>query len=368
MIHEKEAVERIRNKRGLKGTALSHVCSHEFCQPLNEVALGLQPALCPYVFVCNRNAVHVCTEQRCEFLSMGGAQTCPISGMQSQTHMMTSTYSRADARTWFVKHEGGETTIVKKTRYVYKGVSEDDQRNMASDAVRLLLYNGQIRQQCNDEQRTANEEEANKACATYAAQCEAEHMTPHMTDMYRLFASKTSRPFRFKILAFNQSRHDYYVAVIRQVWTRVLRFYLLPEEKQYTELGAEIPPRLDFQSFCFGVLYAMQTGIRYGPNFIVLPQCDFLKMHLPHGGEIEKFGIRKTSPTDGDKMLRRTFDNAIAQRVPDAEIAICETSLPAINPVSMERVIVDHEQSNVPIYLTSSGETLFMPVSRKNRK
>lgn len=173
---------------------------------------------------------------------------------------------------------------------------------------------------------------------------------------------------------YNANLHEYYVQIILQVWRKVLQYFVLPADKEY-EGDVEIPPRIDFETVCLGVLYGMRQGIRID-EYVLLPKDDFLLMHLPIGSDLSYFKIRydrwgvwgyfeliphtnrKDRISKGDKILAQTYDNAVSLGVPFNEIMIDVSTLPE----KREEQIIE---GTVPMIITSNGEQLFMPTSRK---
>jgi hypothetical protein len=84
-----------------------------------------------------------------------------------------------------------------------------------------------------------------------------------------------------------------------------------------------------------------------------------MAIDLPHY-KIDRSGISK-----GEMILSRTYENALNSGHPISEIMLNLDELP--QEQGEERVEV-LEGDNVPVTITSSGQKLFMPQSRKKMK
>lgn len=387
-----QAIVRLKShKKDMDDSRKEHVCDFKVCNPQSEASLIHDgsltgPPLTSNVFLCRFGVVHVCTKDGCSFHAASHTQTCPISGL-NWGGSLVSDYDKNDYRTWKSKasvtvvslepdivlkktktNEKRErspqppaappTPVVLKKKIHHKVLSDDAVWQGASNMVKLLLYsNNRISR--NKEAIDVYQQQARDSMATYTKERADEHQLPYWTDLYRLKSHWSSQPLPLKEFVFNENLHDYYVNIICQVWKKVLKYYVKPGEKEYEEDGVtEIPPKVDLDTICLGVMYAMRQGIKHG-DVILLPKDDFLLINLPIVTELPHFDIRRRCITDGDKILTETYENAIASDAPIQDLIIDVNYLPA----KRAEVILKEENAKV----TSSGEKLFMPQSRKKK-
>lgn len=210
---------------------------------------------------------------------------------------------------------------VKRTTY-NRATSIKTVRTKAKGITRLLLFSNN-RQRLNDKARAMYEKQALDARDTYIKGCMTDGVFAFLTDIYRLMANKRSQPLPLQIFEFDQTLFDYYVDVICQVWKLITKYYVHPKQKQYDEdTGDEIVPKINVEHVCIGVLYNMQRGWKYKDTYL-LPLDDFLFCNLPRVNDLPEFnGIGKPACTSGTSILKQTYENAIASKVPLSDLTI----------------------------------------------
>lgn len=404
-----QTIVRMRNclSSQLKLARDVHVCSAETCSPISESALVQRgilvgPALTSNVFLCLRGTVHVCTEAACEHFGYSNTRTCHVSGFQFGT--LESQYDKEDYRTWrskpetrgsassgsavdlrlFLSQSGSLESMVapptpllmaasaaveeeeeeegtKKRIPARKRATDEELRAIVSGMIKLLLYSPN-RVNRNREAIKAHLQEANEARNTYERQQHKNKQLPFFTDIYRLVGKYTSKPLPFDEFVYSPNLHDYYVSIVMQVWNMVMRYYTPLGEKEYEEDGVtEIPPRVDVGNVCLGVLYSMRQGVRYNGN-TMLEKDDFLLMNLPTGPDLlNYFNIRKRRVSVGEKIVTQTYENAQAENAPLSALLIDVTLLPE------KREEQHFDDGPVPMIITTNGERLFMPQTRKKK-
>ncbi len=366
---------RCAKKDLVEARVANHQCSADFCNPQSEMSLiaagHLQgPPLTCNVYLCTFGVFHVCTETACDVYTWSDTRTCHISGLQLG-HAAESSYDKNDPRTWRSKPMstpgvahlrtpiGAPPLVVapalppRRQRVIPEG----EIKYRASAMVKLLLFSPN-RIARNREAIQQFAEEAHDAKVTYIRQ-QAENMQlPFLTDLHRLQGHYTKRRLPLAEFTFVEGLHDYYVNIICQIWAKVIAYYVPEDEKEYEEDGVtEVSPRFDFENVCLGVLYAMRQGLRIG-TLMLLPKDDFLLANLPIINELGHFKIRRNRITKGDKILTQTYENAIASQVAVHDLMIDVNALPE----KREEQVVNN------VKITSSGEKLFMPTSRKKIK
>lgn len=410
-----QAVIRMRNALNGRLTLIrdTHVCGAETCGPVSEASLVRKgmlvgPPLTSNVFLCTRGTVHVCTESACEHYGFSNTRTCHLSGFQFGN--LESQYDKGDFRTWrskpetqtvimvdprlFLSQTGSlealsaalvppmplpllpkkqeqeedeeqETTTTtaanaKKRTFSRKRVSDEELKTSISGMVKLLLYSPN-RVARNREAIKSHLQDAHEARNTYERQQYKNRQQPYFTDTYRLVGKYTTKRLPFSEFVYSQNLHDYYVSIVTQVWHMVMRYYIPTAEKKYEDDGVtEILPRLDVGTVCLGVLYSMRQGVRRSGH-TMLEKDDFLLMNLPTGPDLSFFDIRKRRVSVGEKIVSDTYDNAIAENAPLSSILIDVTLLPEKRE---DQCVTD---GPVPMIITTSGERLFMPQTRKKK-
>lgn len=324
-----------------------HVCTRQGCAPRL-----MRPE--SHVYVCNQGAVHVCSSATVCQLWQWDTQhgTCPISGIQYGGEA-TSDYARNDPRTW-------PTAAAPSPR---KGlgilaVNEAERiRDRASAMVKQLLYSN-ARVECNRLELTHNIARGREVQAAYDANQAAHGQPSYWTDRYRIMGRWGTLPLPFTIYVFDQVLHDYYVNIIVDVWAKVDRYY-----------AVDTPPlRADIDSISVAVLYYLRNGLRC-QNARLLPKDDFILLNLPHVNQLHHFSIAKSSITQGEKIIERTFEAAIARHVPEHELALApERVAVAVAPPTEEvSAKTDEDEDEDHILLDSNGERLF-PLSRNKKR
>jgi hypothetical protein len=323
---------------------VQHVCDHKVCNPQSEQAVASN------VFLCKYGVIHVCTAQLCEYYADTPSQTCPISGFQLGS--IVSYFDKGDARTWYSKLEHTVTAPAVATVAVTatasasvdaarpqkrprKEIPLEDLRERAAAIVRLLLYSN-ARHARNKAAIAQFKMEAEEARQAYLKQQAARNQFPYFTDVYRLTGHFSSQALPLQEFVHDASLCNYYVSVIMQVWAKIA------------------PPLPKFEDACLGVMYAMRQGIRYG-DCVFLPKDDFLLMNLPIGNELRYFNIAKQRISNGDHIISELYQHSNLANLTPLDVTQLEEQ--------REEILLDTER--VPAKISSSGEKLFMPVSRR---
>lgn len=353
------AIQRLRlAKQDMSDVRRNHMCDGPTCNPQNEAAFCSTP-LTVNVFLCRLGTVHLCSQYECPYYSETHSQVCPISRIQLGGGPATSSYDAGDFRTWYAKMD---TTAAASAPALapapapvrHRVITTDELTSRASAMVKLLLFS-KCRVLCNNVAYTGYRQESRDSLVTYRKSQLAKRQPMHMTDRYRLQAHYLSQRLPYTIYEFSPGLHDYYVSICTQVWSMALQFYVPCREKRYDPADGvtEIAPRLDFEQLCLGVMYTMRQG-RHIQGVTLLPKDDFLLLNMPLISHLTAFGIGKNQVTKGEKVISQMYENAMASRVDLRVLAIDVNLLPQKND--------DASASNK---VTSSGEKLFMPTSRK---
>lgn len=344
-------VKRLRQgKNDISDVRKKHACSGVMCNPQSEIQMINQgtltgAAISNNVYLCRYSVIHVCSESSCTLYMANALQTCPVSGFQLGT--MVSSYDKNDYRTW---EKGKETeTNVKRERDEECNVKKEEQKpqpkryrplilektakEMASDIVIKLLYSN-----CRSERNKAAIQEFEKqsimARNTYVQQRAAIRQLPYLTDIYRLIAHFTSQILPLVEFETDPYLVEYYSCVIYQIWLLIVKYHIPQKEKQFTEVGEEILPRIDFGTVCFGVLYGMRQGITIEGTEL-LPRDDFLLCNLPMISELAYFDIKKKNKiTRGNALLVQMYQNAIRDGAIPQDLILDITKLPERNKPS----------------------------------
>lgn len=388
-----------KQKRGTLSDARdTHVCDPSYCQPECEQMICAPPYIASNVFVCRMGSVHLCSADTCTLYSVDQTNTCPISGFQMGTDV--SSYSKDDYRTWknpkaekqsmgisqggntaqWLLSGGGDSprqmveeriSIVKKTfampdvpakrkrrkRAYSQQMSEEDAKTAASNMVKLLLYS-RNRHTCIEKAIARYRQQGDDAKNTYIKTQKEMGQLPYVADMYRLMAHYRDQPMPMKEFEFNENTHNYYTFVITQVWDIVQRFHVPLNKKRY-EGEVEMVPRLDFTAIALGTMYLMRKGVRRN-QIELLPSDNFLLMNLPGINMLSEFGIEKSLVTKGDKIISEAYDNAFSEGASVSEVMLEMEKLPR-----PENSVFTKERGML-VKISSSGEKLFMPQSRKS--
>ena len=299
---------------------------------------------------------HNCTESTCQFYLHSHDKTCPISGIH-YAGFEVSSYDKNDYRTW---KSGNATTSVgtkrpKKRRG--KVATSEVLEEQASNMIRLLLFSA-ARIECNSDALKEMQAKADAVANAYTKQQFALKQQPFYTDIYRLKASILSEPLPLTIFESSTRLIAYYTAVILQIWKLVQQFYVPAKDKKYDESGTEIVPRLNFEQLCLAILYMMRQGITH-QGVEILPKDAFLAQHLPGANYFSYFGLEKSNMSKGERIISSAFENA-----PDTKfLCLNVDALPMYN--AEEQKIVQVQGYNVAAKVSTNGQLLFMPKSRK---
>lgn len=372
--------ERLRRRFGPAPPA-NHVCNHQTClvDAKSEEALVRSgflsgPILTSNVFFTRCHSIHVCSENTCRLYAASHDGTCPVSGIQYGT--MISSYDKNDSRTWYSRPHL-ETYATPATTApllsapplstpvvaAAKVLALEIQKDCASGIIRLLLWSSK-RETRNKLVHDRLVDEANNACSNYIkSQRQMHHQLPFWTDMYRIRCFMMSAEPMLQILQYDEMLHDYYVAIICQIWDRIVRFRPDKSEKL---------TRSDLEAVSLGVLYGMRQGKYERKGVVILSKDDFLAQELPPIQELNfYFGVDRSNLTRGQKLLRAAFDNAFELGVPHSEIELDMAAITQIAAVAVDTTVlssslgVTRDARNRRVKITNKGEVLFMPVSRK---
>ena len=378
----KESIARIVKAKQQRGTLTDerreHTCDPSFCQPECERMICTAPYIASNVYVCRYGSVHLCSTDTCTLYASADHNTCPVSGFQMGLEL--SSYSKHDFRTWrnptAAKQSIGVSTVpwllgvgekekafvppepVKKRKRAYsRQMSEEDAKQAASDVVKLLLYSHQ-RRRCIANVKERYKRQGEQAKQTYMKTQREQGQLPYVSDVYRLMAHYQSQAVQLKEFEFNKTTHDYYTFIITQVWDIVQRYHVPLQRKRY-ENDVEMVPRLDFNAIAVGALYLMRNGV-HKRHAELLPADAFLMRNLPTINMLVHFGIEKSAVTKGDALITQAYDNALEGGASVHELMLEMEKLP--RPETVKYV----QQGSIKVKLSSSGEKLFMPQSRKN--
>lgn len=322
------------------------------CNPQNEEALYQHSAKTRHIYVCRYGSVHVCgSETQCTLWKDERNQTCPVSGAQFGGPA-TSSYDAGDSRTWYAAVDAPQgpaavaVVAVAKPRFGirHRVIGDEELRARAGAMITLLLYSNR-RMTCNAAAVRQRQEHAASAMQTYRAGRAAIGQLPYAMDLYAINAHFTTKPLPYVMYEFSAELHAYYVSICCQLWHTALRYYVPAHMKRYDPVDGvtEVPPRIDFEDLCLGVLYAMRTGRVVG-GVCLLPRDEFVLLNFPLICDFPTFGINKNQVTSGETILAATYENALAALVDPRELAV-----------------------DVSKFTATSSEKLFMPTSRKKR-
>lgn len=364
-------VSRLRLRFG-PGPPVNHVCKSEcFHDAKSEEALVRThfiqgPPISGNVFLTRCHTIHLCSENTCRLYTDNG--TCPISGLQYGT--MISSYDKNDSRTWYSRpylesNAPPPPPPMKKKRELPAAATTTNAtfpkeliNQLASNVVRLLLWSPkrELRNKRIHEQLTI---EANGACANYIKSQRLAKQLPFWTDLFRIRGFMMSQQPMLQILLYDETLHDYYVAIISQVWDRVVKF-------RSTEFTEKLT-RADLEAVAIGVLYGMRQNEYRCRGVTLLAKDDFLTQELPSISELgPHFGLERNLVTRGQVLFRKAFEYAFSKGVPHSEI---ELDTAAITQAASSTVVaVKRDAQNRQVKITNKGEVLFMPVSRKKHK
>lgn len=357
----------------LEASRPRHACSNLRCNPLNEGSLIRQgrlvgPAVTSNVYVCKLGATHVCSESACELYSdSGNGTTCPVSGMQHRTEV--SSYSRTDARTW-----GGDTKkpAPKKTKKKKRPPSgpsnataaqrmsdlgEETVKHASGEIVTRLLF-GERRVRRNDAEISARKVRAEKRCDKYRRYMATQRQLPYESVLACIVAESTSRPLPLREYEYCEAMHNYYTDIVYQMWTHIVRY--LGQDATATKRR-----HCDPETVCVSTLYSMRSGLTDAGR-VMLPMDAFLRDNLPDVCDLATyFGIERSRLSHGSHMLTAALKYSLqtyGQATLRADLMAVAT---ADDVKAFERA---QGHARVPIKMSSSGETLFMPQSRRRKE
>lgn len=371
-----------RIRRAIPAPLPDHICCQaclqKVCSERTLVQQGkIPPALgntggMDHFFVLGCGTIHVCTELQCVYWEDTREFICPVSGIVHGT-AQTVSYRKDDPRTWYVRQPDQHNTVIPalslvsdSTRFTKPALTLSQVEDRCTVMVKLLLYSRQ-RATRNAAILQEQQRSADLACATYLQTQAEQRQPPFFTDLYRMRAYLLFAQAPLHILEFDNDRCNYYVGVMKQIWQRVQRFFVRDQEKIHDSQSIEIVPRLDFESVILAALYGMRLG--YSQRGVrILPQDAFLAQHLPLIGDlITYFSLPRDAITKGQKILRRSFENAFLDNVPVDQIELDTNALVvALPPRYEERHDVD-KQGRV-FKIDKNGACLFMLGQRQPKE
>lgn len=291
------------------------------------------------VYICKYGTVHICSATRCEYYAQTPTKTCPISGIVHESVVLArNTYDKNDSRTWrkesemsFVRPEGVVSFAApagrQKKQKSHPHVSA--LRQQAEDLVIKLLYSSG-RSNCNEAARQHLDEQAKKARQTYVNERFQKRQLPYLTDLMRITSTVFATPLPYLLFTLNNSLVRYYVAVIMQVWSLVLKHAVAHKHKVYNEDGTEVLPRMDFESVALATLYAMREGIVFEETTVALPQDTFLQDNLPALSDLDAyFSLSQNKVTTGTTLLLNVYNNARNDGATLEEVCLNMSELPS---------------------------------------
>jgi hypothetical protein len=376
-------------RKTLTDSRQKHNCHPNFCKPENESDNNIPNPIACNIFICRYGSVHFCTAEDCGLYGGSLNGTCPISGIQHNA-LDISGYDKEKSHTWYRQHEerradvqtvtarfllsGKEeieekvvtvvettTVIQKRRRAAYtKQLTPKEAEQAASKIVKLLLYSPARKkfiERCIDQ----NHRDGDEVKSQYIYnQIVEEHQLPYAADIYLYKAYHSCKPLPLKEFTFDAHLHDYYVFVIMEVWNMVQRFHVPYNQKRF-DGDEEIIPSLNFDAISVGTLYLMRKGYKHN-NILLLPADDFLLFNLPKVNTYNEFGLEKSLVTQGDKLITEAIENAFGDNAPIADIVMDLEKMPQRET---HQII---ETNRGLVKMSSSGEKLFMPSSRKKLK
>lgn len=352
----------------------NHVCTPQECfaDAKSEEALARfigSGAISANVFLTRCHSIHLCCENTCRLYADNG--TCPISGLQYGT--MMSSYDKNDPRTWYSRPylESATTTTTtapaKKQQHhqLSEPFSDEVKKQLASNVVRLLIWSPK-RETRNATILKQLVAKADEACKNYIKARRLAHQLPFCTDLLRIRGYMMSEQPMLQILTYDETLHDYYVAIICQVWDRVVRFRSISSCEV-----AEKLTRHDLEAVAIAVLYNMRQNEYRLKGVVILAKDDFLTQELPPISELNPhFNLERNRVTRGQVLFRQAFEHAFSANVPHSEIELDAAAITraAASTVDPETAVVTRDARNRQVKITNKGEVLFMPVSRKKQK
>ena len=263
-----------------------HICSHEFCEPLNETGLIRKGFLIEErktqddVFVCKYGQIH-----QCSFDSCMADGYCPISGM-SDGLFTNEGYSYVP--TPFVEKVSKKSEVYIKLETV----------------VETILFSN-FRQKINEQWKRKQMKLSKKDKDSYIQEnCLDKPINLIATMMIESLYRSAKPPLT--VLEFDQVKLHYY--------TQVCQFMYQCIQKYAGE-------NLNLDAIALGTLYKMQQGIRVEET-VILPVDRFLVDHLPLINDLPQFKMDKRKFTRGEKLISQMIDNVKKLKVPLSEIAL----------------------------------------------
>ena len=142
------------------------------------------------------------------------------------------------------------------------------------------------------------------------------------------------------------------------MWTHIVRY--LSQDATATKRRY-----CDPETVCISTLYSMRTGLTEGGR-VILPMDEFLRDNLPDVCDLSiYFDIERNRLSHGSHMLTAALKYSL-QTYGQASLRVELMAVATADDVKA----FEHAQSHarVPIKMSSSGETLFMPQSRRRKE
>ena len=352
-----------RKDMEMSQSRVMHVCSRGRCRPMSETdAQCSLPCVAPNVYVCRLGCVHVCSPHACELYLDTPTQTCPVSGIQHG--QLTSSYIKDDPRTWYTTTQAPVQRPKKKQRNLpptrttpakrLQAVSHAQVLEQAKSMVELLLFS-KSRSARNEKALSRMRSDAALQCEEYIKRVRRDQQLPYATDVYRIYGTIMAQPLPLTTLPYDDEKVGYYVAVICQMWQRIMKYLDTAHAPRTNRMTG-----CDVQTVALGTLYSMREGKKH-QGHVMLPRDEFLSQHLPNISDLGTyFHIRRKNITKGKDMVTLALEHAL--RV-NGHAALDARGVDVIQVA--ERLEEAQAHSRVPVKVSSSGEILFMPQSRR---
>lgn len=358
----------IKARNDMQQSGRVHRCSHTRCKPMDEEALiqmnKLQgPKVTSNVYVCQLGAVHICSDSTCEMFNATPDKICPISGIQHA--QITSSYTRNDPKTWYEntarepvqkKARKQNTDILPTLRKMQSHTLESIQFK-ASEYVKRLLF-GVERVKLNNATIEERNDLVIKMCEKYRREQLSIRQLPYESELHKIRGSITSQPLPLCEFVFNDELLQYYTGVIVQEWNLIITY--LKEDTR-----AIVIQKCDVETISVSTLYCMKDGISQD-GMVMLPRDEFLKAHLPKIGDLERyFSIGRDRIQLGKKIITASIIHSVKKR---GHASLGAREMITISSEQRDTFQRMKDISKVPVKLSTSGETLFMPQSRKKNQ
>ncbi len=309
-----------------------HVCSINFCEPLNNFGLfkkfEISQDFPDSLYICKYGQVHDCSVENC-----GYDDPCSVSGIIKEDIVEMSNYDKNDSRTWskvipkklisekkaevlmkkWVGKEGPKAPPFppsapgfppKKSNYV------KDAHFKVEYIVETILYSAN-RKKINEEKYNIDTKMIKRDKVLYISDCAEKQIPVNLIKLSMIECIPTGNVFILKILKRDQNIINRYVNMIMQFYNHSVKY-----------LEDKVSP----ESIALGVLYKMQQGMIVD-GVVLIPIEQFLIDHLPLMNDLNKLKIDKKKYTLGERLIFQTFENARKKGVSNQELALKEEVL-----------------------------------------